>query len=66
MTNPIVFSTQDNIQKHIILPYMFKNFLWAYYLFRSNPTHISKISKYFRSNFLNVQASEPYKSMLQT
>ena len=28
--------------------------------------HISKLSKYFRSNFLSVQVSEPYKAMLQT
>jgi hypothetical protein len=27
--------------------------------------HISKLSKYFRSNFLSVQVSEPYKAMLQ-
>ena len=28
--------------------------------------HISKDSKYFRSNVLNVQVSEPYKAMLKT
>ena len=28
--------------------------------------HISKFSKYFCSNFLRIQVSEPYKTMLQT
>ena len=28
--------------------------------------HFSKLSKYFRFNFLSVQVSEPYKAMLQT
>ena len=28
--------------------------------------HISKFSKYFRSNFLSIQVSEPYRAMVQT
>ena len=39
-------------------------FLWPFYLFHSPP--VSKFSKYFFSNFLSVQVSEPYKAMLQT
>ena len=37
---------------------------FVFSIFRQH--HISKLSKYFRSNFLSVQISEPYKEMLQT
>jgi len=40
--------------------------LWPFYLLHSPPTPISKLFKYFRSSFLSVQISEPYKAMLQT
>ena len=70
MTDPIGFSTKDNIYKCPLFSYAFMNlfitfsghFIFSILL----QHHISKLSKYFRSNFLSVQVSEQYKAMLQT
>jgi hypothetical protein len=54
-----------------LLSYMVKNFFLVifsdHFIFSILLQHrISKLSKYFRSNFLSVQVSEIYKAMLQT
>ena len=59
MTNLIGFS---NKVKNLFISY----FLWPFIFSILLQHHISKFSKYFRSNFLSVQVSEPYKAILQT
>ena len=53
-----------------ILVYMFKNLFISYFdhfIFSILlQHHIAKLFKYFGSNFLSVDVSEPYKAMLQT
>ena len=54
-----------------VLSYTLKNFLisyflWPFDLLHSLQLHISKLMRYFRSNFLCVQVSEHYKTVFQT
>ena len=71
VTNPIGFSHLMLFRNDLFSFIRFQNFfictfsdhfIFSIFLQR----HILKLSKYFRSNFLSVQASEPYKAMLQT
>ena len=71
MISSIDFSTLNIIYKCHLLSYTFK--IWSLFVFSDHFIifilllhHISKLSKYFRSNFLSVQVSEPYKEMPQT
>ena len=71
MTNPIDFSTMILLRSVLFSPICsitcsLVTFSGHFIFSILHQHHISKLFKYFRSNFLSAQVSESYKTMLQT